>query len=86
MTPWIIDCQAPLSMRFPKQEYWSELPFPYPRDLANPEIKSTSPELQAISCTAGRFFTTESPGILIRMRGKVNTFMLGLQNAVLYNC
>ena len=39
-------CQAPLCMGFSKQEYWSELPFPSPRDLPNPGIKSISPALQ----------------------------------------
>ena len=33
VTVWTVDCQAPLSMGFPKQEYWSGLPFPSPRDL-----------------------------------------------------
>ena len=44
-TPWTIACQAPLSMGFPKQEYWSGLPFPSPGDLANPGIEHTSPAL-----------------------------------------
>ena len=48
-TPWIIDCQAPLSMGFPRQEYWSGLPFSSPRDLPNPGIKPTSPVWQADS-------------------------------------
>ena len=34
--------QAPLSMGFPRQEYWSELPFPSPRDLPDPGIESAS--------------------------------------------
>ena len=38
--------QAPLCMGFSKQEYWSELPFPSPRNLPNPGIKSISPALQ----------------------------------------
>ena len=33
VTPWTVACQAPLSMGFSTQEYWSELPFPSPRDL-----------------------------------------------------
>ena len=41
--PWTVALQAPLSMGFPKQEYWSGLPFPFPRDLPNPGIKSMSP-------------------------------------------
>ena len=39
MTPWTIAHQAPLSMKFPRQEYWSELSFPSPGDLPDPEIK-----------------------------------------------
>ena len=55
-TPWTVACQAPLSMGFSRQEYWSELPFPPPGDLPDPEIKPVSPAL------AGRFFTTAPPG------------------------
>ena len=35
-TPWTVAYQAPLSMGFPKQEYWSGLPFPSPGDLPDP--------------------------------------------------
>ena len=45
--PWTVVCQAPLSMGFSRQEYWSELPFPSPEDLPHPGIKPTSPALQA---------------------------------------
>ena len=48
-TPWITACQALLSMEFPRQEYWSVLPFPSPGDLPNPGIKPRSPALQADS-------------------------------------
>ena len=41
--------QAPLSMGFPRKEYWSGWPFPSPGDLPNPGIKPTSPALQADS-------------------------------------
>ena len=37
--PWTIACQAPLSMEFSRQEYWSGLPFPSPGDLPDPGIK-----------------------------------------------
>ena len=37
--PWIVACQAPLSMGLFRQEYWNGLPFPPPRDLPNPGIK-----------------------------------------------
>ena len=39
--------QAPLSMEFSRQEYWSGLPFPFPEDLPNPGIETRSPALQA---------------------------------------
>ena len=48
--------QAPLSIKFSRQEYWSRLPFPSPRDLPDPGIEPTSPAL------AGGFFTTAKPG------------------------
>ena len=49
MAPWAVACQAPLSVKFSRQEYWSELPCPSPGDLPNPGIKLGSPELQADS-------------------------------------
>ena len=49
--PWTVAYQAPLSMGFPRQEYWSELPFPFPGGLPDPEIEPESPAL------LGRFFT-----------------------------
>ena len=55
-TPWTVGHQAPLSTGFPRQEYWSGLPFPPPGDLPDPGIKPSSPEL------VGRFFTTEPAG------------------------
>ena len=55
VTPWTTACQAPLSVGFSRQEYWSGLSFPSPGDLPDPGIKPTSPAL------AGRFFTTEPP-------------------------
>ena len=56
VTPWTVTCQAPLSMGFPRQEYWSGLSFPSPENFPDPGIKPTSPAL------AGGFFTTEPPG------------------------
>ena len=55
-TPQTITRQAPLSMGFPRQEYWSGLSFPSPGNLPDPRIKPMSPAL------AGGFFTTEPPG------------------------
>ena len=48
-TPWSAVHQASLSMGFPRQEYWSGLPFPSPGHLPNPGIKPASPTLQADS-------------------------------------
>ena len=55
-TPWTVAHQAPLSMGFPRQEYWSGLPFPPPGHLPNPGIEPASSGL------AGVFFTTEPAG------------------------
>ena len=49
VTPWTIASQAPLSMEFSRQEYWSRLPLPTPGELLNPVIKTVtliSPALQ----------------------------------------
>ena len=46
VTPWTVACQAPLSMRFSRQEYWSVLPFPSPGDLPDPGIEPGSPVFQ----------------------------------------
>ena len=51
-----VACQAPLSMGFSRQEYWSGLPIPSPGDLPNTGIEPRSPAL------AGRFLSTEPPG------------------------
>ena len=48
-TPWTVGHQAPLSMEFSRQEYWSGLSFPSPGDLQDPGIKLGSPALQADS-------------------------------------
>ena len=50
-TAWTVAHQAPLSMGFSRQEYWSGLPFPSPGDLPKPGIELESPAL------AGGFFT-----------------------------
>ena len=44
---WTVAYQAPLSMEFSRQEYWSGLPFPSPGDLPDPGIEAGSPALQA---------------------------------------
>ena len=47
VTPWTIAYQAPLSLGFSRQEYWSGLPFPSPGDLLYPGIEPRSPALWA---------------------------------------
>ena len=65
-TPWIVAHQAPLSVGFSRQEYWSKLPCPPPGDLPDPGIEPTSLMSFAL---AGRFFTIsttwEAPGIQV---------------------
>ena len=56
-TPWTAACQAPLSLGFPQQEYWSKFPFLSPGDLSNLGIKAVSPVSPAL---AGGFFTTKA--------------------------
>ena len=55
-TPWTVAYQAPPSMGFSRQEYWSGLPFPSPGDLPDPGIEPGSPALQADT------LTSEPPG------------------------
>ena len=56
-TPWTVAHQAPLSMGFSRQEYWSGLPFPSPGDLPDPGVEPTSFTSPTL---AGRFFTTSA--------------------------
>jgi len=49
VTPWIVTHQDPLTMKIPRQEYWSGLPFPSPGDFPNPGMETISPESQADS-------------------------------------
>ena len=57
-TPWTVALQTPLSVGFSRQEYWSGLPCPPPGDLPTPGIEHMS----HVSCTAGGFFITVTPG------------------------
>ena len=56
VTPWTVAYQAPLSLGFSRQEYWSGLPFPSPGDLPNPGIEPGFPTLEADA------LTSEPPG------------------------
>ena len=49
VTPWTVAHQAPLSMGFSRQEYWSRLPFPSPENLLDPGVEPRSPALQVVS-------------------------------------
>ena len=51
---WTVDHQAPLSMGFSRQEYWSGLPFFSPRDLPDPGIEPRFPALQIFFFGGGR--------------------------------
>ena len=55
-TLWTVALQAPPSMGFSRQEYWSGLPFPSPGDLPDPGVEPRSPALQAEA------LTSEPPG------------------------
>ena len=59
--PWTVAHQAPLSMEFFWQEYWSGLPFLTPQDLPDPRIEPMSLESPVLSA---RFFITAPPGKL----------------------
>ena len=56
VTTWTVACQSPLSMGFPRLEYWNGLPFPSPGDLLKPGTEPRSPAWQADS------LLTELPG------------------------
>ena len=56
MIPWTVARQAPLSMEFSREEYWSGVPFPILGDLPDPGIEPSSLESLAL---AGEFFTIE---------------------------
>ena len=64
-TPWTVAHQAPLSMGFSRQEYWSGLPFPSPGDLLDPGTEPGSPTLQADS------LPSEPAGKLTKVKVKV---------------
>ena len=72
LTPGTAAHQAPLSLGFPKQEYWSGLPFPSPGTLPDLGPEPVSPAL------VGRFFTTEPPG-----KPHVPSYLTAVSHAVL---
>ena len=64
-TPWTVARQAPLSMGFSRQEYWSGLPCPPPGNFSNPEIEHRSLALQADS------LPSECAGSPLLRKGKI---------------
>ena len=62
VSPWTVAHQAPPSMEFSRQEYWSGLPFPSPGVLPDPETEPKSPTLQADA------LPSEPPGKLIEIQ------------------
>ena len=59
VTPWTVARQAPMAIKFYRQEYWGGFPFPTPGDIPHSGTEPTSPVSPAL---AGEFFTTEPPG------------------------
>ena len=81
VTPWTVVHQAPLSMGFPRQKYWSRLPFPSPEDLPDTGVKLASPAL------AGGFFATEPSGKPLSYSYPLNIhFCLVKEKNVAYLC
>ena len=74
VTPRTVTCQAPLSMGFPRQEYWSRLLFPPPGDLPDPGIEPASLISPAL---AGRFFPTVPPD---QQQHKINMHHVYINN------
>ena len=63
--PWTVARQAPLSMGFSRQEYWSGLPCPPPGDLPNLGIKTASPALQADSLPLSQQGSSQLPVVAL---------------------
>ena len=74
--PWTIGHQAPLSMEFSRQEYWSGLPFTSPGDLPDPGMEPGSPALQMDS------LPSEPPGNVFNVFGETLT----TQTSYIKNC
>ena len=81
VTPWAITFQAPLPMEFSRQEYWSGLPCPPPRDLPNPGIELASPALQADSLLLSHQGSLMLSIICVKMLKKLNDIQQFAYNA-----
>ena len=74
-----VDYQAPLSVQFSRQEYWSGLPFPPPGDLPHP---GTEPMSLMSPALAGRFFTAEPPGKRVHTHTHTHTQIKPFRNLI----
>ena len=74
-TPWTVVYQAPLSMGFSRQQYWSALPCAPPGDLPNPGTKAMSPESPALQMNS----------LLLSHQGGPLWHCLGLEGSVVYS-
>ena len=80
---WTVARQAPLSMGFSRQEYWSGLPFPSPGDRPNPGIEPTSLRSPVL---AGRFFTASATWEALKLHGYLKFLMhLKYNQAIKYD-
>ena len=70
MTPWIVALQAPLSMGFSGQEYWSRLPFPPLGDLPHSETEPTSPVSPALQADSLLLSNQESPNVMSKLENR----------------
>ena len=85
MTQWTVACQAPLSMGFSRQEYWSGLPYPLPGDLPYSRIKLHFEFDQTGVHIAGRFFTAKSGGKPIYIYVYINS-LIKIRHRLTLNC
>ena len=80
-TPWMVAYQAPQSLGFSRQDYWSGLPFPCPGDLPNPEIELGSPALQTDALSSEPLGKPLAYG-----RIAITKVILGIANKTKNNC
>ena len=87
-TPWIVACQAPLSMGFPRQEYWGGLPVPSPGDLPDPGMLFWAAlfyKLTDTRASAKALFLMQKVARLVLEVGLWCTMHMGLHRTV-YHC
>ena len=81
MTPWTVACQASLSKRFSRQEYWSGLPCPPPGDLPNPGIEPISPVSPALQADSLPAEPPTKRSSLLHLH--VSLYMISKENKIL---